>query len=119
MNNDRSPGSVPGLRWWISGLLSSATILSYVDRGLISFLKPDLQRDLHWNEIDYGHVVAAFSLAYALGQLLSGRLIDLIGVRLGFVVTVFLWSLAAMGHAIARTLLALETGRFALGLAEG
>jgi MFS transporter, ACS family, hexuronate transporter len=111
--------AIPGLRWWISGLLSSATILSYVDRGLIGFLKPDLQRDLHWNEIDYAHVVAAFSLAYALGQLLSGRLMDLIGVRLGFLVTVGLWSIAAMGHAVAGSLLGFETGRFALGLAEG
>src|SRR5271170_8061372 len=111
--------TIPGLRWWISGRLSSATLLSYVDRGLISILKPDLQRDLHWNEIDYAHVVAAFSLAYAIGQLLSGRLMDLIGVRLGFLVTVGLWSFAAMGHSLARTLFGFETSRFALGFAEG
>jgi ACS family hexuronate transporter-like MFS transporter len=118
-NAKSRPIPVPGLRWWIAALLSSATILSYVDRGLVGFLKPDLQRDLHFNEIDYSHIVAAFSLAYAIGQLLSGRLIDLIGVRLGFVVTVACWSLAAMGHAIAGSLPGFETARFALGLAEG
>jgi len=108
-----------GLRWRICALLFLATVLGYIDRGLIGFLKGDLQHDLHWNEIDYANVVAAFSLAYAAGQLFSGRLIDVIGVRVGFILCVGFWSVAAMAHAIARTLLGFELARFGLGLAEG
>jgi ACS family hexuronate transporter-like MFS transporter len=107
------------LRWWICTLLFLATVLGYVDRGLIGFLKGDLQRDLKWNEIDYANVVAAFSLSYALGQLLAGRLMDVIGVRAGFILAVGLWSLAAMAHAAVYSLFGFEAARFALGLAEG
>jgi ACS family hexuronate transporter-like MFS transporter len=111
--------SWPGLRWWISSLLFLATVLGYIDRGLIGFLKGDLQRDLHWNEIDYANVVAAFSLAYAFGQLFSGRVMDVIGTRRGFIAAVGLWSIAAMAHAAAASLLGFAAARFALGFAEG
>jgi len=111
--------SWPGLRWWICSLPFLATVLGYIDRGLVGFLKGDLQRDLHWNEIDYANAVAAFSLAYAFGQLFAGRLMDVIGTRLGFIFAVGLWSLAAMSHAAAGSLLGFAAARFALGFAEG
>jgi MFS transporter, ACS family, hexuronate transporter len=111
--------SWPGLRWWICSLLFAATVLGYIDRGLVGFLKSDLQRDLRWNEIDYANAVAAFSLAYAFGQLFSGRVMDVVGSRVGFFLAVGLWSVAAMAHAAAGSLLGFSAARFALGFAEG
>src|SRR5436305_1527321 len=97
-----APRSRLGFRWRICALLFFATTLSYVDRGVISYIKVDLHNAFGWNEIDYANVVASFSLAYAFGYLLSGRIIDAIGIRVGFSLAVGLWSLAAIAHALNR-----------------
>lgn len=109
----------PGMRWWICGLVFLACTINYVDRGVISFLKDDLQRELGWTESDYGKVVAAFSLAYAAGYLFGGRFIDLVGVRVGYALVVILWSFAAGAHSLARTVFQFQSARFGLGLSEG
>ena len=108
-----------GLRWWICGLLFAATTVNYVDRQVIGVLKTTLQHDLGWNEIDYSNVVFWFTCAYAAGYLFGGRLMDLIGLRIGYALAIALWSIAAMGHAFARSVLQFSTARSALGLAEG
>jgi ACS family hexuronate transporter-like MFS transporter len=82
-------------------------------------LKPALERELGWTQIGYGWMVTAFQLTYALGYVLAGRLIDRIGVQLGFLLSVSLWSIAAMAHAAARTVLGFSVARAGLGLAEG
>ena len=82
-------------------------------------LKPDLQRSLGWNEIQYSNLVFVFQLAYAISLLLVGRLIDRIGTRRGFSLSVAWWSLAAMGHALANGVFGFGVARFALGLGEG
>src|SRR5439155_12188119 len=81
-------------RWVICGLLFFATTINYMDRQIIGVLKPTLQNELNWNEIDYSNIVFAFQIAYALGGLLAGRFIDLFGVRLGYSISVIGWSLA-------------------------
>ena len=96
-------GSVGWFRWVICALLFFATTINYIDRQVIGVLKPTLQEQLGWSEIDYGNIVFAFQLAYALGYLGTGRLIDRLGVRRGFSLAVFFWSLAAMGHGLARS----------------
>ncbi|MFZ0429117.1 MAG: MFS transporter [Acidobacteriota bacterium] len=107
------------VRWIICALLFLATTINYIDRQVIGILKPTLQSELGWSEIDYGNIVFWFQVAYAMGYLFAGRVMDKIGVRIGYGLAVFFWSLAAMGHALARTVMEFATARFALGLSEG
>ncbi|MBV9479393.1 MAG: MFS transporter, partial [Acidobacteria bacterium] len=91
---------------------------NYMDRQVLGILKTTLQQQLGWNEIDYSNVVFAFQAAYAAGMLVVGRLVDRLGVRLGYAVTMVFWSLASMAHAAARSLSAFMGARGALGLGE-
>jgi ACS family hexuronate transporter-like MFS transporter len=106
-------------RWIICALLFFAATVNYADRQVIGILKPTLQSQLHWSETNYGHIIAAFQLAYALGYLLVGRLMDRIGSYRGFSLAVVFWSLAEMAHAFARSVLGFGVARSALGLGEG
>jgi ACS family hexuronate transporter-like MFS transporter len=106
-------------RWIICGLLFLAATINYIDRQVIGLLKPTLARDLHWSEIDYANIVIVFQLFYAAGFLLLGRMVDRIGTRKGFSVAVILWSIAAMAHAAARSVLGFSIARAGLGLGEG
>ncbi len=90
-------------RWVICALLFFAATINYIDRQVIGILKPTLQQEFGWSEVDYADIVFAFQLAYAIGLLLTGRIVDRIGARLGFAVAIVLWSLAAMAHAEATT----------------
>ena len=113
----RVPG-VPNLRWYVCGLLFLATVLNYVDRQVFSILAPELQRDIGWSELDYGRIVIAFQLSYALSLLLSGRLIDRIGSKLGYALAMIWWSCAEMAHALVRTPFGFGVARSALGIGE-
>jgi ACS family hexuronate transporter-like MFS transporter len=99
-------------------LLFVATTINYVDRQVLGILAPTLQRELHWSETDYGDVVSWFSLAYAFGFLGAGRLLDRIGVKRGLAAAVVAWSLAAIGHAFARTAAGFSVARAMLGVGE-
>jgi ACS family hexuronate transporter-like MFS transporter len=105
-------------RWTICALLFFATTINYVDRQVLGILKPVLSSDLGWNEIEYGNIVMAFQLAYAMGLLVSGALIDRLGTRLGYAASLIVWSLAAMGHALVHSVAGFSIARFALGLGE-
>jgi MFS transporter, ACS family, hexuronate transporter len=105
-------------RWVICALLFGATTINYVDRQMIAILKNTLQHSIGWNEQGYGNIVAAFQASYAIGLLLAGDLMDRIGTRRGFAAAVSLWSLAGLGHALARTPFGFGVARFALGLGE-
>lgn len=118
-NASATPSRDGGYRWTICGLLFFATTINYIDRAVLGVLKPLLDKELGWTQIDYGHMVTAFQLTYALGYVTGGRLMDWIGVRVGFVVAVTVWSIAAMAHAAARTVFGFSAARAVLGLAEG
>jgi ACS family hexuronate transporter-like MFS transporter len=86
-------------RWTICGLLFLAATINYVDRQVIGILKPTLQAQFGWTEIDYGDIVFAFQLAYAIGYLFAGRVMDLLGIKRGFALALTIWSIAAMAAA--------------------
>jgi ACS family hexuronate transporter-like MFS transporter len=93
--------SVGYFRWVICGLLFFAATINYIDRQVIGILKPTLQQQFGWSEIDYSDIVFAFQGAYAIGFLLAGRMIDKLGARTGFAIAIIVWSLAAIAHAEA------------------
>src|SRR5215470_12906371 len=93
-----------GLRWWIVGLVFLATLINYVDRLTISVLAPVITKDLGLTNTEFGEIVTWFLLAYTISQSVSGKLYDRIGARLGFVVSITIWSVAAIAHAFARGL---------------
>ena len=105
-------------RWTICALLFFAAVINYIDRQIIGILKPVLQSELGWNEIDYSNTVFWFQVAYAIGFVSIGRLMDRLGTRKGFSFSVAFWSLAAMGHALASSVFTFSIARFALGIGE-
>ena len=105
-------------RWTICALLFFATTINYMDRQVLGILAPTLQREIGWSEAQYGAIVSWFTIAYALGLLGAGRIMDRLGVRRGLALAIVTWSIAAMSHALARTANAFATARFALGLGE-
>ncbi len=118
---DESGFSSPRLghvRWTICAMLFFATSINYMDRQVIAILKPTLHHAIGLTEVDYGYIVFAFQLAYAIGVLGAGRLIDKLGTRIGYCLFMGLWSLSAMGHALAGSALEFGVARFSLGLGE-
>jgi ACS family hexuronate transporter-like MFS transporter len=109
---------VKGLRWWIIGLIGLATIINYIDRNALAIMWPAISKDLEMSEQQYAFIVSVFMIAYAVGQALSGGLLDKIGTRMGFLVTISVWSLACMGHALARSVASFSLFRALLGVSE-
>lgn len=105
-------------RWTICSLLFFATTINYLDRQVISLLKPYLEVQFKWTESDYSYIVMAFQLSYALGMIFVGRFIDKVGTKLGYALSTLAWSLAAMGHALAQSTLGFGIARSALGISE-
>ena len=105
-------------RWTICALLFCATTINYIDRQVLGILAPDLRRSIGWNDIDYGYIVTAFQAAYAIGMVVVGRLMDRLGTKVGYSVAITVWSLAAMAHALARSVIGFAIARFSLGLGE-
>ena len=91
---------------------------NYMDRQVLGVLKTTLQHNFGWNEIDFGNLVFAFQAAYAAGMLLVGRLVDRLGVKVGYASTMIFWSLASMAHALGRSLSSFMAARASLGFAE-
>jgi ACS family hexuronate transporter-like MFS transporter len=106
------------VRWTVCAMLFVATSINYMDRQVIAILKPTLEHSIGMTEVGYGYVVDAFQIAYAIGLLAAGRLIDKLGTRIGYTLVMAVWSLSAMGHALANTVLQFGFARFFLGLGE-
>lgn len=105
-------------RWTICSLVFFATTINYLDRSVISLLKMELTSEFNWNDGDYADIEIAFKVAYALGMLGAGRLVDKLGTKLGYLLATFLWSLAAVGHAIVQSTFGFMVARAALGVTE-
>jgi ACS family hexuronate transporter-like MFS transporter len=114
-------GKPPGMgmyRWRICAMLLAATTINYVDRQVLGVLAPFLQEEIGWSELEYSYIVTAFQAAYAIGLLCAGTMIDRFGTRIGYAIAISIWSVAAMGHALATTVFTFAAARFALGLGE-
>ena len=105
-------------RWTICALIFFATTVNYLDRQVIGILKPLLESDLGIGEKAYSHIIMAFQLLYAFGMVIAGRLIDKFGTKIGYGVAVIFWSIAAMGHALARGAISFGFWRGLLGVSE-
>lgn len=119
---DEGPGAGPvragHYRWTICALLFFATTINYLDRQVLGLLAPELQKSIGWSEAEYGGIVASFQAAYAIGLLAAGGIMDRIGTRAGFSLSLIFWSVAAMAHALANSARGFGVARFALGLGE-
>ena len=109
---------IQGLRWWIIFLIFIATVINYIDRTAFALLWPEMGKDLGMDNADYAIMLNVFMATYAAGKFLSGKLYDKIGTRLGFVISIIVWSLASAFHAFARGLISLSIVRGLLGLGE-
>jgi MFS transporter, ACS family, hexuronate transporter len=133
---DSSPDSILHRgRWTICAMLFVATSINYMDRQVLGILKPVLagstlhlqpffhgwptvEQSISMNEIQYGYIVDCFQIAYALGVIFAGRLVDRLGCRVGYPIVTSIWSMAAMGHALVRSIFGFGVARFFLGLGE-
>ena len=109
--------SIPNLRWWIFVLLLLINLVNNLDRQVLGLVAPTLQHEFDWGELGFARVVAAFQISFALMNLVSGRLVDRFGVRLGLGVAIFWFSVAQIAHVFARG--ALSFGLVRIGLAFG
>ncbi len=107
-----------GLRWWIIGLIFIATVINYIDRTAFALLWPQMGEDLGMDKSDYAFLLNVFMATYAISKFLSGRLYDKIGTRIGFTLSIVVWSLAAAFHAFARGMFSLSAVRGLLGFGE-
>ncbi len=111
------------VRWTICALLFAATSINYMDRQVLSLLKPTLmhpfgQGGIGMTEVGYGYIMAAFQIAYAVGLILAGRFVDKVGTRIGYMCIMAIWSLSAMGHALVNSMFQFGVARVCLGLGE-
>lgn len=115
---------INGLRWWVIALIALATIINYIDRQALSVLWPDIVEDLFPDESAlerkqiYANISIVFVFAYAFGQAIFGKVFDWVGTRIGFVLSIGVWSLATVAHALAQGVLSFSIFRAILGVAE-
>ncbi|MEM8528797.1 MAG: MFS transporter [Bacteroidota bacterium] len=115
---------IKGLRWWVIALIATATIINYIDRQSLGVLWPEIADDLYPDKTDdqrkeiYGLISTIFIFSYAFGQAIFGKIFDWIGTRLGFALSIGVWSIATALHAVANGLLSFGIFRSILGIAE-
>src|SRR5262249_57344784 len=106
------------IRWTVCALLFFATTINYIDRQVLSLLAKTLEQQIGWDSVQYGYITAAFQAAYGLGLLFAGRIMDRIGTRKGFAISISVWSVAAMSHAAATSAFLFGVARAFLGIGE-
>ena len=99
-------------------MLFFATSINYMDRQVLGILQPVLQHDIGWTDAQYSYIVIAFQVAYAIGLVGMGRLVDRLGTRIGYAIVMAIWSVSAMAHSLVGTVLGFGIARFFLGLGE-
>jgi MFS transporter, ACS family, hexuronate transporter len=111
-----------GLRWWIITLIGIATVINYIDRSAINIMWPYIYKDFGIADADNKNALALlttfFMIAYAIGQTVTGKMMDAIGTRLGMAVSIIGWSISIALHAVAKSISSFSIFRFFLGLSE-
>ena len=115
---DKEPQTGTRFRWVILGLLFVATTILYIDRAALGILAPYLQKNIGWTEEQYGIINSVFMVAYAFCFIIMGRIIDIFGTRKGYVLSIGIWSIAALGHALARSWIGFAVARFSLAVGQ-
>lgn len=110
--------SIGRYRWTICALLFAATTINYIDRQVIGLLKPTLTTVFGWNNTTFGTINGIFQFFYAFGLLAFGRIVDRVGSKLGYTISIIIWSVFAMAHALARSTFGFTIARSGLGLGE-
>lgn len=105
-------------RWVICGLLFAATAINYVDRQMIGVLKPTLEQEFGWTESDFATIVFWFQVAYAIGYVSFGKVVDALGARLGYALAIVIWTISHMAHGLASSVFTFAAARFGLGIGE-
>jgi MFS transporter, ACS family, hexuronate transporter len=118
MTNSTITEKVGNYRWLICSLIFFATTVNYMDRQVIGILKNTLDKEIGLGQLQFSYVVTAFQFAYSLGSLLVGWFIDRVGTKLGYAISVIIWGLSSMSHALARTPLGFGLARIGLGIGE-
>jgi ACS family hexuronate transporter-like MFS transporter len=106
------------IRWFVLSLLFIATTILYIDRSALGIMAPFLQNKIGWNEEQYGMINSAFMVAYAICFLIMGRIIDRIGTRKGYLISIGIWSVASLAHIFARTWVGFAIARFNLAIGQ-
>jgi len=105
-------------RWVICALLFAATAINYIDRQMIGVLKPTLQGEFGWSESDFATIIFWFQLAYAVGYIGFGRIVDVVGARAGYTIAILVWTVSHMAHGLATSITTFAMARFGLGVGE-
>ena len=105
-------------RWVICALLFAATAINYVDRQMIGVLKPTLQGEFGWSESEFATIIFWFQLAYAIGYIGFGRIVDVVGARAGYTIAIIVWTVSHMAHGLATSITTFAMARFGLGVGE-
>jgi len=106
------------IRWWMLSLVFLATTINYLDRQVMGLLKPVLEKEFSWDEKDYSYIVMAFTTTYAIGYMAMGRFIDRVGTKIGYAVSLIVWSFASIGHGFVKSTVGFIIARSTLGISE-
>lgn len=107
-----------GFRWWIIALIAVATVINYIDRNALAVMWPEVARDIGAGKEDYALLVTIFMVFYALGQSLFGKIFDVVGTRMGFAISIVVWSLSIAAHSLVKSMAMLGLLRATLGISE-
>lgn len=117
-SNGTSASGIGRYRWTVCALLFAATTINYIDRQVIGLLKPTLAKEFGWDNTTFGTINGIFQFFYAFGLLAFGRIVDRVGSKIGYTISIIFWSLSAMAHALARNTLGFTIARSGLGIGE-
>lgn len=105
-------------RWLIVSLLFAATAINYIDRQMIGVLKPTLSAEFGWTDTQFAAIIFWFQLAYAIGYVSFGKVVDALGARLGYAVAIVIWTVSHVAHGFANGIASFALARFGLGIGE-
>src|SRR5579859_2139171 len=106
------------VRWVVCFFAFAATTFNYFDRQVLGLLAPLLQQTLHWSESQYGFIITGFTVAYAIGYISFGRILDVVGAKAGYAAAALIWGIASCMHALVGSVMGFAAVRFLLGIGE-